>query len=82
MATCSSDRTINIFDVSDSSTPKLLSTLKGHAGPVWQVSWAHPSFGNILASCSFDHKVFIWQESSGKWTKIAEFSHKSSGKFY
>ena len=28
-----------------------------HEGPVWQVSWAHPSFGNLIASCSYDHKV-------------------------
>lgn len=24
---------------------------------VWQVSWAHPKFGHLLASCSFDRKV-------------------------
>ena len=28
-----------------------------HEGPVWQVSWAHPMFGNLLASCSYDRKV-------------------------
>lgn len=26
---------------------------------VWQVSWAHPKFGHLLASCSFDRKVQI-----------------------
>jgi protein transport protein SEC13 len=36
--------------------------LKGHTAPVWQVSWAHPSFGSILASCSYDGRVFIWKE--------------------
>ena len=24
-----------------------------HDGPVWQVAWAHPKFGTLLASCSF-----------------------------
>ena len=24
---------------------------------MWQVSWAHPMFGNLLASCSYDRKV-------------------------
>ena len=28
-----------------------------HDGPIWQITWAHPKFGNILASCSFDKKV-------------------------
>lgn len=28
-----------------------------HEGPVWQVSWAHPKYGSILASCSYDRKV-------------------------
>ena len=28
-----------------------------HEGPVWQVCWAHPKFGSMIASCSYDHKV-------------------------
>ena len=28
-----------------------------HKGPVWEVAWAHPKFGNILASCSYDRTV-------------------------
>jgi WD40 repeat protein len=35
---------------------------KAHYGPVWRVAWAHPEFGQILASCSFDHTVHIWEE--------------------
>jgi hypothetical protein len=27
-------------------------------------------FGNILASCSYDRRVLIWQESGGQWTKV------------
>ncbi|KAG6381323.1 WD40 repeat-like protein [Boletus reticuloceps] len=50
-----------------------------HTGPVWQVAWAHPKFGNILASCSYDGQVIIWREqtqgpSAGSWTKIKEHS--------
>ncbi|KAG7366419.1 WD repeat-containing protein [Nitzschia inconspicua] len=62
LATCSSDRTIKIYDVSESSS-ELSATLQGHEGPVWQVSWAHPQFGVILASCSFDGGVLIHRES-------------------
>jgi len=31
--------------------------LSRHNGPVWQLAWAHPKFGNVLASCGFDKKV-------------------------
>lgn len=54
-----------------------------HTGPVWQVSWAHPKFGQILASCSYDGKVIIWKEqqpASAGWAKIKEHSlHTASG---
>jgi protein transport protein SEC13 len=36
------------------------------------VAWAHPKFGNILASCSYDGKVLIWREQSNTWQKIYE----------
>lgn len=57
------------------STPLFSLTLTWHIrhdGPVWQVAWAHPKFGSILASCSYDGRVFIWKEQSGVWTKIKE----------
>jgi WD40 repeat protein len=56
-----------------------------HTGPVWQVAWAHPKFGHILASCSYDGKVIIWKEqqpASAGWAKIKEHSlHTASGAF-
>ena len=35
-----------------------------HTAPIWQISWAHPSFGSILASCSYDSRVYVWKETS------------------
>ncbi|KAH8105308.1 WD40-repeat-containing domain protein [Cristinia sonorae] len=78
LATCSSDRTVKVFDVVDGETQRSTGqTLKGHTGPVWQVAWAHPKFGHILASCSYDGKVIIWKEQTGQpggtqWLKINE----------
>lgn len=74
LATCSSDKTIKIFEV-DRENHRLLETLRGHNGPVWQVSWAHPKFGNILASASYDGKVIIWQERQGQWSKLTEHAN-------
>ena len=78
LATASSDRTIRVFDVTyDQLTP--LTTLHGHEGPVWQISWSHPKFGNLLASCSFDNKVMIWKEQQdGSWTPVRALSESDS----
>nr|CAB3265928.1 protein SEC13 homolog [Phallusia mammillata] len=78
LATCSSDRTVKIFEVKN-GTQRLLSTLQGHEGPVWQVAWAHPKYDRLLASCSYDRKVFIWREMDGQWAKVYEYTdHESS----
>lgn len=79
LATCSSDKTIRIYSTS-TGNHSLLATLEGHDGPVWQVSWAHPCFGNLLASCSYDKKVIIWKEKEpNTWVKHYEFDgHESS----
>jgi len=79
LATCSSDRTIKIFEVGENSNTQI-AEIKGHEGPIWQISWAHPKFGVILASCSYDRKVCVWKEASNaNWTKIYEYDkHESS----
>ncbi len=72
LATCSSDRTVKIFDVNGDIYHNS-ATLLGHEGPVWQVSWAHPKFGVILASCSYDGSVIVHKESpQNVWTKVYE----------
>ncbi|CAO2841174.1 unnamed protein product [Amaranthus hypochondriacus] len=79
LATASSDATIKIIGVSNSASQPL-ATLTGHKGPVWQVSWAHPKFGLILASCSYDCRVIIWKEGNqNQWVQAHVFhEHKSS----
>ena len=50
-----------------------------HEGAVWCVSWAHPKYGNILASAGYDGKVLIWREMNGAWQRIFDFAlHKAS----
>jgi protein transport protein SEC13 len=74
------DRTVKIYNIFGSSH-ELSATLQGHGGPVWQVSWAHPKHGVILASCSFDGSVLIHRESRPReWTLLhaARHLHESS----
>ncbi|XP_021741791.1 protein transport protein SEC13 homolog B-like [Chenopodium quinoa] len=80
VATASSDTSIKIIGVSSNSATQSLATLTGHQGPVWQVAWAHPKFGSVLASCSYDGRVIIWKEANpNEWAQAHVFhEHKSS----
>jgi protein transport protein SEC13 len=74
LATASSDRTIQIFEIQNDLYNKS-AVLMGHEGPVWQVAWAHPKFGVLLASCSYDGGVIVHRESPpGVWTPA--YTHK------
>lgn len=79
LATCSSDRTIKIFEVIGEACHNS-ATLRGHEGPVWQVAWAHPKFGVILASCSYDGTVIIHREvNPNSWSTVYQHRvHESS----
>ncbi|KAI9661491.1 MAG: GTPase-activating protein S13 [Alyxoria varia] len=78
LATCSSDRTIKIFEV-ENDTHRLTDTLKGHESPIWSLSWAHPKHGTILASSSYDGKVLIWRESPNPSSSTVAPSSTYSG---
>ena len=52
---------LQVFDTAGEQVAQT-AHLAGHEGPVWQVTWAHPKFGSLLASCGFDHKVIVWKE--------------------
>ncbi|CAB0043712.1 unnamed protein product [Trichogramma brassicae] len=69
LATCSSDNSVKIFDLKNGSQT-LVADLKGHVGPVWQVAWAHPKFGNIVASCGYDSSdgsISILTNNGNNW---------------
>jgi protein transport protein SEC13 len=61
--------------------PRCVCVIIRHEGPVWEVEWLHPKFGNILASCSYDRKVIIWkEENQNQWQIIYQYNdHKLSG---
>jgi WD40 repeat protein len=40
-----------------------------HESAVFQLAWAHPKFGNLLASCSYDKTVKIYTRNGWKTLK-------------
>jgi hypothetical protein len=44
------------------------------------VAWAHPKFGSILASCSYDGAVIIWQESKKTTNEMNNYIPRTDDK--
>ena len=48
LATCSSDQTLRIWSVDQSSHEwHCTAAWKCHSGAVWKINWAHPEFGQV-----------------------------------
>lgn len=62
MATCSSDQYVKIWDSDEHGNWKLTASWKAHHGSIWKVTWAHPEFGQVIATCSFDRTAAVWEE--------------------
>ena len=62
-------------------TPTKASEIIAHIGPIYKLSWSHPSFGPILASCGFDKKVNLFKIENSKLEKLYEYEmHDNSVK--
>ncbi|KAF9486184.1 WD40 repeat-like protein [Pholiota conissans] len=64
LATCSLDQRIKIWQLDENNTWNVEDDWKAHDAAVSKLSWAHPEFGSIIASGSFDRTVKIWEQSS------------------
>ncbi|KAA0197347.1 Nucleoporin seh1, partial [Fasciolopsis buskii] len=50
-----------------------------HLGPAWRVAWAHPEFGQVIATCSFDRTIAIWEEVAGGQPTGSTILHEPDG---
>lgn len=51
-----------VWDQNNDGKWTLSSSWKAHSGSVWKLTWAHPEFGQVLATCSFDRTAAVWEE--------------------
>ena len=72
LAVGSSTGKIYIFENLNGNYSKV-SEISAHIEPIFKLSWSHPSFGPILASCGFDKKVNLYKiDPQYKLEKIYE----------
>ena len=72
LATCSGDKTVRLWDTDD-YTELTCSPLCGHSYYVHCCTFS--PFGTLLATCSTDGKVIIWDPKTG--TKKGTLQHES-----
>ena len=60
LAVGSSSGKIYIYEKNNGNSSKI-SEIIAHIGPIYKLSWSHPSYGPILASCGFDKKVILFK---------------------
>lgn len=65
LATCGLDQKIKVWQT-DQATGQwtLEQEWRAHDAAVSKLSWAHPEFGSILASASYDRIVKVWERRS------------------
>ena len=63
MATTSLDGTATIFSINHKTNAlaKLVEIPSTSQKPAWQAKWADPRFGVLLALCSFDHSLSLYE---------------------
>lgn len=71
LATASADQRIRIFQLQPTQHQEgeweewgCIANILAHNGPVLRLSWSHPEFGALLASCAADRSVHIYQQST------------------
>ncbi|KRY22135.1 Nucleoporin seh1 [Trichinella patagoniensis] len=84
-ASASSDQTVKVYELAEDGSWAFIADLKAQCGPVFRLDWAHPNFGEILATCCFNGAIVVWEETASKddknpqlteWVKRTTISHE------
>jgi protein transport protein SEC13 len=71
---------IYIFQNTNNSMSKI-AEISSHFGPIYKLSWSHPSFGTLLASAGFDKKVILYKFENNRLEEIYTYNnHENSVK--
>ena len=64
LAMCTSGHKISVWDRDESTGAWQESAVMeaAHGAPIWRLAWAHPEYGQVLASCSNDGHLQVWKE--------------------
>nr|CAD7445651.1 unnamed protein product [Timema bartmani] len=54
---------LQVWDIDEREKWHVTSSWQAHSSSVYRIAWAHPEFGQILATCSLDHTAIIWKET-------------------
>ena len=76
LATCSRDKSVWVWEISDDAGPECVSVLHGHTHDVKFVVW-HPS-EDVLVSCSYDNTAKMWAEDDDDFNCITTLEGHSS----
>ena len=71
IATCSSDHWVRIYSKDDKGNWIKTASFQAHDAIIWKVKWAHPDYGSIMATCSADKTVIIWEEKKQATAKAS-----------
>ncbi|KAL7528963.1 hypothetical protein ACHAXR_002721 [Thalassiosira sp. AJA248-18] len=92
-ATASGDRTVRVWDLNSdglwassslgsgggNTNSSHTNEWQAHRGAVHRISWAHPEFGQLLATAGADHSVVIWEEREGGFKSLATPERSADG---
>lgn len=74
LAICFADANIQVCEIVNNTWTGTCRWNSNHSGAINKVRWANPEFGSILATCSFDKTVIIFEENpiEKSWKKISQ----------
>ncbi|KRY72435.1 Nucleoporin seh1 [Trichinella pseudospiralis] len=80
-ASASSDQTVKVYESTEDGGWAFIADLKAQCGPVFRLDWAHPDFGEMLATCCLDGSIIVWEETAStddKSTQLTEWVKRTT----